>query len=126
MATACNKQHVLRLPSHDGTSTTHQNNQVKKGQTIKFNAQRFVTKQVGKLLQEYAIGDMLGSGGFGEVYLGTHKKSGAERAIKVVNKSHMDDTANEAVLHEFNVVRKLDRKLLLEVDGDDDDCVLLL
>lgn len=87
---------------------------VKKGQTIKFQAQRFVTKQVGKLLEEYAIGDMLGSGGFGEVYLGTHKKSGAERAIKVVNKSpHKDDPANLAVLHEFNVVRKLDRKSAL-------------
>lgn len=84
--------------------------QVQKGKTIKFNAQRFVTKQVGKLLEEYAIGEMLGSGGFGEVYLGRHKKSGAERAIKVVTKSpHKDDSANKAVLHEFNVVRQLDR-----------------
>ena len=84
------------------------NQQVKKGKTIKFNAQRFVTHQVGKLLEEYAIGDLLGSGGFGEVYLGKHKKSGHERAIKVVTKSPVDESINAAVLHEFNVVRKLD------------------
>jgi len=94
---------VHRTPS-DGQNQ----GQVKKGKTIKFNATRFVTKQVGKLLEEYAIGDLLGSGGFGEVYLGKHKKSGHERAIKVVTKSPVDESINAAVLHEFNVVRKLD------------------
>ena len=74
--------------------------QLKKGTTIKFSAQGFVTQQVGKLLEEYAIGDMLGSGGFGEVYLGKHKKSGAERAIKVVHKSPVDYAANQAIIHE--------------------------
>ena len=104
MTTARN---IQRTPTGNDPSK-----QVKNKNTIKFNAQRFVTKQVGKLLEEYAIGDMLGSGGFGEVYLGKHKKTGAERAIKVVNKSSFDDGVNEAVLHEFNVVRKLDRKLM--------------
>jgi len=117
---------IRRVGSHDGCcdgSDDHKNcggacsnssssskpyNMEKK--TFKFNAQGFVTQQVGKLLQEYAIGDMLGSGGFGEVYLGTHKTTGTERAIKVINKSPTDDNVNKAVLHEFNVVRKLDRK----------------
>ena len=93
---------IQRSPEDDA------HNQVKKGTTIKFNATRFVTQQVGKLLEEYAIGDLLGSGGFGEVYLGKHKKSGAERAIKVVAKSAVDESINQAVMHEFNVVRKLD------------------
>ena len=87
--------------------------QVQKGKTIKFNAQRFVTQQVGKLLEEYAIGEMLGSGGFGEVFLGKHKKSGAERAIKVVNKNPNDENSNKAVLHEFNIVKKLDHPNIL-------------
>lgn len=78
--------------------------QLKKGTTIKFNAQGFVTQQVGKLLEEYAIGDMLGSGGFGEVYLGKHKKSGAERAVKVVHKSPVDEKANQAIIHECTCV----------------------
>lgn len=86
-----------------------------KENTIKFDAQGFVTKQVGKLLEEYAIGDMLGSGGFGEVYLGKHKKTGTERAIKVVNKSEVDESINAAVLHEFNVVRKLDHPNILKM-----------
>ena len=92
------------------------NKQVRKGPTIKFNAHRFVTQQVGKLLVEYTIGDMLRSGGFGEVYLGKHKKSGAERAIKVVSKSpKKDDHDNLAVLYEFNVVRKLDHPNILKM-----------
>lgn len=88
---------------------------VRKENTIKFNAQRFVTHQVGKLLEEYAIGDMLGSGGFGEVFLCHHKKSGAERAVKVVNKNPFDDRDDKAVLHEFNVVRKLDHPNILKM-----------
>ncbi|CAB9511942.1 MAP kinase-activated protein kinase 2 (Fragment) [Seminavis robusta] len=92
------------------------NEQIKKGNSIKFNAQRFVTKQMGKLLSEYAIGDMLGSGGFGEVYLGKHKKSGAERAVKVITKlPRKDDPGNLAVLHEFDVVRKLDHPNILKM-----------
>jgi len=122
---------IRRVGSHDGCcdgSDDHKNcggacsnssssskpyNKEKK--TFKFNAQGFVTQQVGKLLQEYAIGDMLGSGGFGEVYLGTHKTTGTERAIKVINKSPTDDNVNKAVLHEFNVVRKLDHPNILKM-----------
>jgi calcium-dependent protein kinase len=99
-----------RLPHEDP------NQQVKKETSIKFNATRFVTQQVGKLLEEYAIGELLGTGGFGEVYLGKHKKTGAERAIKVVSKSHKaDDPANLAVLHEFQIVRKLDHPNILKM-----------
>jgi calcium-dependent protein kinase len=102
--------HSPRLPDEDP------NQQVKKGTSIKFNATRFVTQQVGKLLEEYAIGELLGSGGFGEVYLGKHKKSGAERAIKVVSKAYKpDDPHNLAVLHEFQIVRKLDHPNILKM-----------
>jgi hypothetical protein len=54
-------------PDYDNMVPLGPNKQLKKGTTIKFSAQGFVTQQVGKLLEEYAIGDMLGSGGFGEV-----------------------------------------------------------
>ena len=90
------------------------NEQVKKGTSIKFHATRFVTQQIGKLLEEYAIGELLGTGGFGEVYLGKHKLTGAERAIKVVGKSHRPED-NQAVLHEFQIVRKLDHPNILKM-----------
>lgn len=102
---------IHRAPSDDGEAAAAK---LKNQKTIKFHAQGFVTPQVGKLLEEYDIGDLLGTGGYGEVYLGVHKKSGAERAIKVITKAP-DAKSNQAVLHEFNVVRKLDHPNLLKM-----------
>jgi len=40
--------------------------------------------------------------------LAKHKGSGAERAIKVIDKSKWHDSENEAVINEFEIVKDLD------------------
>ena len=48
-------------------------------------------QHAGKLRDHYRIGKMLGSGAFGEVRVCVHRESGAQRAVKVLRKSHMDE-----------------------------------
>ena len=84
--------------------------------TVKFNAGQFVSRRTNeKISKYYSIKSALGSGGYGEVFLAKHKQSGAERAIKVVNKNPNDESSNKAVLHEFNIVRKLDHPNILKM-----------
>ena len=78
--------------------------------TVKFNAGQFVSRrtQNEKISKYYSIKSALGSGGYGEVFLAKHKQSGAERAIKVIEKSKWSSDENDAVLNEFNIVKDLD------------------
>ena len=55
-------------------------------------------QHVGKLRDHYRIGKMLGSGAFGEVRVCVHRESGAQRAVKVLRKSHMDDDEKKIIL----------------------------
>lgn len=88
--------------------------------SIKFQAQNFVKNRgLGEDLDDhYDIGDKIGEGGFGEVYTAVHKKTGAERAVKVIYKTEDDDddfeTVNTTIRNEFAVVKSLDHPNLLK------------
>lgn len=83
--------------------------------TVKFNAGQFVSRRTDKVSKHYTIKSALGSGGYGEVFLATHKISGAERAIKVIDKSKWGSQENAAVINEFNIVKDLDHPNLLKM-----------
>ncbi|CAB9511941.1 MAP kinase-activated protein kinase 2 (Fragment) [Seminavis robusta] len=83
--------------------------------TVKFNAGQFVSRRKDKVSKHYQIKSALGSGGYGDVFLATHKQSGAERAIKVIDKSKWNSRENEAVINEFNIVKDLDHPNLLKM-----------
>lgn len=48
-------------------------------------------------------------GAFGEVRMCVHRETGAQRAVKVLRKSHMDDDEKKMLFNEINILRELVR-----------------
>jgi serine/threonine protein kinase len=46
-------------------------------------------------------------GAFGEVRMCVHRESGAQRAVKVLRKSHMDEDEKRMLFNEINILREL-------------------
>ena len=59
----------------------------------------------------------LGEGAFGLVYLGKHKISGVERAIKNINKDQANLTKEEekTLIKEINILKTLDHPNIMKV-----------
>ena len=92
-------------------------------------ASDFVGKTAGKLRDYYRIGKILGtgkktlqtlfidvidlsesillSGAFGEVRMCVHRESGAQRAVKVLRKSHMDEDEKRMLFNEINILKEI-------------------
>ena len=87
-------------------------------QSVKFRANNFVASQDASLEAHYHVGNLLGEGGFGEVYQCTHIQSGEERAVKVIAK-HEDhdsmDEENAKLIAEFDIVKDLDHPNILRL-----------
>jgi len=82
---------------------------------LKFKASNFVGQHIGKLRDHYRIGKMLGSGAFGEVRVCVHRESGAQRAVKVLRKSHMDEDEKKMLFNEINNLKDLDHPNILKM-----------
>ena len=85
------------------------------GGDVKIKASNFVMQHAGKLRDHYRIGKMLGSGAFGEVRVCVHRESGAQRAVKVLRKSHMDDDEKKMLFNEINNLKDLDHPNILKM-----------
>lgn len=90
-----------------------------------FSVRNFVTQREMTISDLYDIGDKLGAGGFGEVFSCVHKKTGIERAVKKIARSSAsaEETNNETVIREFNILKELDHPNILkqiEMLYDDD------
>ena len=84
-------------------------------QSVKFRARNFVSSQDASLEAHYHVGELLGEGGFGEVYQCTHIQSGEERAVKVITKHEDNDEENEKLIAEFDIVKDLDHPNILRL-----------
>ncbi len=51
-------------------------------------------RMTGQVVGEFRIGDLLGRGGMGEVYVGTHVEAGDEVAIKILHPALLADSNN--------------------------------
>ena len=58
---------------------------------------------------------MLGSGAFGEVRVCVHRESQAQRAVKVLRKSHMDEDEKRMFFNEINILKDLDHPNILKM-----------
>lgn len=83
--------------------------------SLKIKASNFVSQHAGKLRDHYRIGKMLGSGAFGEVRVCVHRESGAQRAVKVLRKSHMDEDEKRMFFNEINILKDLDHPNILKM-----------
>lgn len=79
------------------------------------NASKFVGKTEGKLRDFYRIGKVLGEGAFGEVRLCVHRDSGAQRAVKVLRKSHMDEEEKNMLFNEINILKGIDHPNIVKM-----------
>ena len=77
-------------------------------ESIKFSVQTFVNQKQGTLEASYDMGNLIGEGGFGEVYSCYHIETGEERAVKVMEKSTKKEHINEEIVKEYNILRELD------------------
>ena len=83
--------------------------------TIKISKSNFVSMNSAKLREVYRIGKMLGQGAFGEVRVCMHRESGAQRAVKVLRKAHMDEDEKRMFFNEISVLRDLDHPNILKM-----------
>ena len=80
----------------------------------------FISEKKGKFRDFYSFGPVLGTGnliiflmfdalgGFGEVRKCSNRKSGAIRAVKIINKDTLNETDKEKFLTEIEIMRQLD------------------
>lgn len=66
-----------------------------------------MNSRIGKQYGNYRLTQMLGQGGFAEVYLGEHIFLKTSAAIKILHQEHMQPTEQEAFLQEARVIAKL-------------------
>jgi len=74
-----------------------------------------VGRTQGKLRDHYRIGKVLGTGAFGEVRMCVHRESGAQRAVKVLRKSHMDDDEKRMLFNEINILKEIDHPNIIKM-----------
>lgn len=55
----------------------------------------------------YRVHNKIQIGAFGEVRMCVHRETGAQRAVKVLRKSHMDDDEKKMLFNEINILREL-------------------
>ncbi|CAB9509043.1 MAP kinase-activated protein kinase 2 (Fragment) [Seminavis robusta] len=111
---ACTPTFSLCLSTESAHVPTRSRRQKNPRRSIMITAKDFVTHKVGhNLHDDYDVQDMVGEGGFGEVYRAIHRATGSERAVKVLPRS-ADQEENEQVRNEFDVVKNLDHPNILK------------
>eukprot|EP00331_Platyophrya_macrostoma_P013003 CAMPEP_0176418970 /NCGR_PEP_ID=MMETSP0127-20121128/7781_1 /TAXON_ID=938130 /ORGANISM="Platyophrya macrostoma, Strain WH" /LENGTH=491 /DNA_ID=CAMNT_0017799383 /DNA_START=45 /DNA_END=1520 /DNA_ORIENTATION=+ len=81
---------------------------------VKLSKSSFIDMCVNRdIRDDYLIEKQLGSGAYGIVYGGTHKKTGEKRAIKAINKEKVED--KEAFENEISILKSLDHPNILKL-----------
>ena len=80
------------------------------------SAQDFTSGRKNETFENvYTLGRMLGEGAFGEVFACTHKMSGTERAVKIIQKAHMTKWEYDDVIKEFQFLTAIDNPNVIRV-----------
>jgi calcium-dependent protein kinase len=82
---------------------------------VVIRCQDVINKNDGKLRDFYRIGKVLGNGAFGEVRMCVSRDTSAQRAVKVLRKSHMDEDERKMLFNEINILRELDHPNIVKM-----------
>ena len=90
---------------------------LEKQDSIRFSQSNFSYHHLADtpIESHYKLGELLGEGGFGVVFRGTHIKTGVQRAIKRMIKDPRDKQMNEEIIREFEFLKELDHPNLIKV-----------
>jgi serine/threonine protein kinase len=83
---------------------------------VQFKPRNFVQQREDRFEDFYELGQLLGEGEFGEVYVGYQKQGtgfGEDRAVKIIDKSRMCSGDYEQVINECNLLKGLTHPNLL-------------
>jgi len=83
---------------------------------MKFHANDFISRRrcEGEGLEcSYRLGKFLGEGAYGAVHACTHLDTGAERAVKIMEKSEAKAEMNKEVIDEYLALKELDHPNLI-------------
>ena len=82
---------------------------------LKLNPGDFIKLNERSISVDYSFGQVLGSGGFGEVRVGIHKLTNSERAIKSIILSDDDTISLEKLLQEVSILKALDHPNVIRI-----------
>lgn len=83
---------------------------------FKISNQELIFEKYGRIQQEYTLMSIpLGKGSYGEVRQGIHKKTGQQRAVKIINKSKCDPQEQKLLMEEFNILKTLVRIIFKKI-----------
>lgn len=60
-----------------------------------------------RCLEVVRFESVMGVGAFGEVRMCVHRETGAQRAVKVLRKNHMDEDEKRMLFNEINILKEL-------------------
>lgn len=99
--------------SEDATATSSK--VIKTKRQLSFSKSDFITENQGKFRDFYEMGDVLGTGAFGEVRKCVQRATGIIRAVKFIQKNQMDKQQEAEFKSEVSVLKKLDHPNILRL-----------
>ena len=90
---------------------------------MKISSQDFILEKHGKIKDDYRIGACLGKGripttepgAYGEVRKCQHRITKAERAVKIILKSLIEEDERKKLMNEVEILRKMDHPNILRL-----------
>lgn len=75
----------------------------------------FISTKTTDILEDYQIGKLLGEGSYGQVKLVLHRRTGMERAMKVIVKSGVSAEEKELMMREVMILKSLDHPSIIKI-----------
>lgn len=103
------------LPKNEASSTPSQVLHTK--EDLKIEASLFVGHRNGLVLENYKIGQKIGSGAFGCVRVGVHNLTGQKRAIKTIHKDSISEDMTERAkfFSEVDILKRTDHPNIVKL-----------
>mmetsp|Transcript_16048 Transcript_16048/g.17955 ORF Transcript_16048/g.17955 Transcript_16048/m.17955 type:complete len:502 (-) Transcript_16048:65-1570(-) len=84
-------------------------------QDLVMHASDFVKIRSDPVTNTYVIGDMIGTGGYGQVRKVKHSVTGIERAMKMISKSMINRADKEMFNNEVSILKSLDHPNIIKI-----------